>query len=626
MSNSLPDRDMNQTTEELLHCILREKTIRAHFQPIIHIQTRQIYGYEGLIRGPVNTVLHPPTRLFEVATKAGRLAELDLLCRQEVIRRFARLGLPGRLFINVDPFSMIHDNYREGQTLEFIEQAGLSPSQVIIELTETHPVEDVHLMQQALTHYRQMGFRVALDDLGAGYSGLKLWSEIRPDIVKIDRHFIQGVDEDRTKQQFVAAILKIATSLGCRVITEGVETAREYATLRKIGVEMLQGYYFCRPAEVPPISLSPKLFRKETRGAEDEETPTVETLIRPGVSVEATARFLEVGELFTTTPDMESIVVVHNGEVLGLVLRRDFMNLFASLYGKELYGKQPILRFMNRNVMQVEKRTPLEEASYRLTTSLDIHTDEFIILDGCTLAGKGRLLDLLREITKLQVNRARHANPLTLLPGNVPIQQQLQKLFCQSIDFTVCYFDLDNFKPFNDFFGFGRGDKVLQFVSELLTANIDEQENFIGHVGGDDFVAIFRGEHWETRVRRILDQFDESIRGFYNGHIGCVITTMDREGHSRQYGQMTLSVGAVVVRQSSDRCHIDLSEAAAIAKHHAKAMKGSSLFIYELAASQNQALPLPAQSEEDGASEIRVCLDSPGLPPTVVRQSHRSES
>jgi diguanylate cyclase (GGDEF)-like protein len=578
---------MEQRTDTLLHSVIEQQNIKIHFQPIVHLQTRQIYGYEGLTRGPVNTVLYSPTRLFEAATRAGRLAELDLMCRRAVINRFAQLGLPGRLFINVDPFSLVHEHFREGLTLDFIEQAGLNPSQLIIELTETHPVEDVQLMQQAMLHYREMGFRVALDDLGAGYSGLKLWSELRPDIVKIDRHFIQGVDQDRTKQQFVTTILKTATALGCRVITEGVETDREYATLRKIGVEMLQGYYFCRPIEVPPVTISSKLFRKEIRSYEEDESPTVEILLKPAVSVQASAKVLEVGDLFTSTPDLESVVVVHESEVLGLVLRREFMNLYASLYGKELYGKQPILRFINRNV---DRRLPLEEASYRLTTSLDIHTDEFIILDGCCLAGKGRLIDLLHEITKLQVNRARHANPLTMLAGNVPIQQQLQKLFQQHVSFTVCYFDLDNFKPFNDFFGFSRGDKVIRFLSELLMANIDDQIDFIGHIGGDDFVAIFRSHTWQQTVERILKQFDDSIGGLYNGHIGCVITATDREGRSRQYGQMTLSVGAVVVTPSQWHGPVDLSEEASIAKHHAKKMPGSSLYIHLL-----QAEPPPEQ-------------------------------
>lgn len=586
---------MDQTTEALLDSVIRQQDITVHFQPIVHLQTRQIYGYEGLVRGPVNTVLHAPTRLFEAATRTGRLAELDLLCRRVVINRFAQLNLPGRLFINVDPYSLMHEDFIEGLTLEFVEEARLNPSQLIIELTETHPVDDVQLMQQAMIHYRKMGFRVALDDLGAGYSGLKLWSEIRPDIVKIDRHFIQGVDQDRTKQQFVSTILKTATALGCRVITEGVETEGEYATLRKIGVEMLQGYYFCRPVPVPPVTIASKLFRKDLRQVEEEESPAVEMLSRPVISVQATARVLEVGALFTSTPNLESIVVVHETEVLGLVLRREFMDLYASLYGKDLYGKQPILRFINRNVMQVDKRLSLEEASYRLTTSLDIHTDEFIILDDGKLTGKGRLIDLLHEITKLQVSRARHANPLTMLPGNVPIQQQLQKLFRANVPFTVCYFDLDNFKPFNDFFGFSRGDKVLRFISELLSANIDDQSDFIGHIGGDDFVVIFRSVDWQQTVERIQRQFDESIGGLYNGHIGCVISALDREGRERHYGKMTLSVGAVVVRPSTDCCHVDLSEEATLAKHHAKLIAGSSLYIHELA---NQCLLLEPHGAE----------------------------
>ena len=162
---------MESRTEILLHSVIEQHNIQIHFQPIVHLQTRQIYGYEGLIRGPVNTVLHSPTRLFEAATRAGRLAELDLMCRRSVINRFAQLGLPGRLFINVDPYSLVHEHFQEGLTLDFIEHAGLNPSQLIIELTETHPVEDINLMQQAMHHYREMGFRVALDDLGAGYSG-----------------------------------------------------------------------------------------------------------------------------------------------------------------------------------------------------------------------------------------------------------------------------------------------------------------------------------------------------------------------------------------------------------------------------------------------------------------------
>jgi len=562
--------------------ILRQRDLTVYFQPIVCLRNQSIYGYEGLIRGPVNTILYSPTMLFDAATKCGCLAQLDFLCRELVIMQFSRLNLPGLLFINVDPVSILHENYREGKTLDWVKKGKIDSSRVIIELTETQPVDDIPLMQKALAHYRSMGFRVALDDLGAGYSGLKLWSEIKPDIVKVDRHFIQGVDEDRTKQKFLSNIIRTATSMGCKIITEGTETESEYATLRKLGVELIQGYYFSRPKPVPPLEISPSLFRKEERTQENSDSPTVNILMRPTVSIEAATKVLAVGKIFADTPDMESIVIVHGHEVLGMVLKKKFMNMYASLYGKELFGKEPILKFMNRNILQVEKTLPLEEVSYRLTTSLDLYTEEFILLDGCRLAGKARLIDLLHEITKLKVNRARHANPLTLLPGNVPIHKQLQKLFREQHPLTICYFDLDNFKPFNDVFGFSKGDEVIVLVAELLKDNIDEKINFVGHVGGDDFVVIFRENKWKTKVLTILQQFDDRINDFYNGRmVDEELIAIDRHGNSCTYGRMGLSVGAVVIEHVAGFKNIDLAEEAAIAKHHAKCRPGSFLYIHQ---------------------------------------------
>ena len=572
---------LDSSIRSLLECTLEKKDLTAHFQPIVCLANRSIYGYEGLIRGPVNTVIHSPVMLFEAATKFGRVAHLDFLCREKVLQQFSRLNLPGRLFINIDPISILHSDFREGQTLKLVEKAGIDCSRVIIEVTETQPVEDIALMQKVITHYRDMGFRVALDDLGAGYSGLKLWSEIKPDIVKVDRHFIRGVDEDKTKQQFIKTILKTAAAMGCRVITEGVETESEYSMVRKLGAELIQGFYFSRPKAIPPLKISSSLFRKEKREQEDNYTPTAEMLLEPVVSVEATARVLEVGEMFVDMPNMESIVVVHDKEVLGMVLKKEFMNIYASLYGKELYGKDPILKFMNRNILKIDKTLSLEEVSYRLTTAIDLYTEEFIILDGCRLAGKARLIDLLHEITNVRVQQARHANPLTLLPGNVPIQKQLQKLARQQYSFVVCYFDLDNFKPFNDVFGFSRGDEIILMVSELLTANISKPKNFVGHIGGDDFVAIFQEDGWEPQVRKILDQFDGQINLFYDSReVSGDITANDRQGNACSYARMSLSVGAVVVESSADLVDIDLSEEAAIAKHNAKFHPGSHLYIH----------------------------------------------
>ena len=578
----LTETNMHTTLHQELAEVIAHRTVAVEFQPIVNLRSKSIFGYEGLVRGPVESVLHAPIRMFEIALRSGMLAELDYLARELVIEQFSKQDLPGMLFINIHPVTMLHEKYCRGKTLDLLNTAGLDPSRVVIELTETYPIDDMFLMKQAMEHYRGSGFRVALDDLGAGYSKLKLWSEIRPDIVKIDRHFITGINEDRAKQQFITTILKTADALGVQVITEGVENKEEYKTVRKLGIETVQGHYFCRPVTVPPKSPAAKLFRQERRRNKTVDPKTVEDLVKPAFPVQTTTNVYTVGDIFTGTPDLESVVIVQDDEVLGMVLRNEFMNMYASMYGKDLYGKQPIVRFVNRNILQVEKNFSLEDVSYRLTTALDTYTDEFIILDEGKLLGKGKLIDLLHEITSLRIKQARHANPLTLLPGNVPIQEHLFKLSGEFNPYVVCYFDLDNFKPFNDYFGFARGDTVIRFVAELLLANSNEKQDFVGHVGGDDFVIIFCSSDWRSRVDRILVQFDESIAGYYEGHYGETIVACDRKGDLRQYPVMTLSVGAVIVPRHARHYSLDLPGEASVAKHEAKKLKGSVVYIHHI--------------------------------------------
>ncbi|WP_035275875.1 GGDEF domain-containing protein [Desulfogranum japonicum] len=575
---------MSRSLQKELAEIIEHQQITVTFQPIVHLQQRNIYGYEGLIRGPVGTLFHSPTRLFEIAQHSGMLSDIYNLTRQLVFEQFSNMLLPGFLFLNTHPATILNRESEKKTTLDAAREAGLDPSRIIIELTATYPIDDVMLIRQTMEHYRRSGFAIALDDLGDGYSQALLWSETRPDIVKIDRDVIAGIDEDRQKQRFISTVLKHTHDLGIRVIIEGVEGLEEYKTIRKIGAEMAQGYYFCRPARVPPKSIAPKIFRRDRRTAGSFEKMTIEELAKPAFPVQATVNVYSVGDIFTGAPELESVVILQNNDVLGMVLRSDFMNIYASMYGKDLYGKQPIAKFINRNTLQVEKHLPLEEVSYRLTTALNTYTDEFIILDNGKLLGKGKLIDLLHEITKLRIIQARYANPLTLLPGNVPIQEHLQYISNKNEPYVVCYFDLDNFKPFNDFFGFARGDKVIRFVSDLLVSNSDEKIDFVGHVGGDDFILIFRSVDWRSKVENILTLFDKSISSYYEGHQGDTLDACDRNGKRQQYAIMSLSVGAVVVPQSLDYYSIDLPGEASLAKHEAKKKAGSSMHIRYLKA------------------------------------------
>lgn len=172
-------------TEQLsaLDSILAHGDLHCLFQPILSLSERRLVGYEALTRGPSNSPLHSPLALFAVARQCGRLSELELLCRQRAFSRFRDIQGDAMLFLNVSPESLLEAGHPPGRTLQLLQQLGISPNRVVIELTEQTPIDDFDLLDTALHHYRAMGFSIALDDLGAGYSSLRLWSELRPDYV-----------------------------------------------------------------------------------------------------------------------------------------------------------------------------------------------------------------------------------------------------------------------------------------------------------------------------------------------------------------------------------------------------------------------------------------------------------
>lgn len=227
--------------------ILRSGTISTLFQPILAAGSRQIIGYEALSRGPSNSPLHSPMTLFTIARQSGQLLELDMLCRRRAIERFASSNLPGKLFLNILPETLLDHQHSSGRTLQMLQREGLTPERVVIELTEQSPIDDYQLLQRALQHYRSMGFSIALDDLGAGYSGLRLWTEMRPEYVKIDRYFIDGIHLDPLKREFVGSILRMAKASRAQVVAEGIELKEELDVLEQLGAEMLQGFWLGRP-------------------------------------------------------------------------------------------------------------------------------------------------------------------------------------------------------------------------------------------------------------------------------------------------------------------------------------------------------------------------------------------
>ncbi|HEU4708302.1 MAG TPA: EAL domain-containing protein, partial [Methylophilaceae bacterium] len=239
--------------------IIRKRQLSAIFQPIVNMQDASIIGYEGLIRGPSDSPLHSPLMLFQAARDCGQAVEIEYLSRAIVLNTFAKLGVQGKLFLNVNPDTLLMEGWRSGETLRCIAASGLKSEQVVIELTENSSTLEYQVLREATQYYRAMGFQIAMDDLGEGFSSLRMWAEIRPDFVKIDKHFIQNIHLDPIKLQFVRSIQEIARNSGCHTIAEGIETHAELVAIHGLGVSYGQGYHLGHPQARPETQMTPNI-------------------------------------------------------------------------------------------------------------------------------------------------------------------------------------------------------------------------------------------------------------------------------------------------------------------------------------------------------------------------------
>lgn len=564
--------------------ILNRGAVSSLFQPIVSSLEKRVVGYEALSRGPSDSPLHSPLTLFAAARHHGMLTELEMLCRSRAISRFCALGLPGKLFLNISPESLLEQQHYSGGTLAMLEASGLTPDRVVIELTEQSPIDDVTLLQTALHHYRNMGFSIALDDLGAGYSSLRLWSELHPEYVKIDRHFIDGIHHDPIKREFVSSILQMAKASRARVIAEGIEQPEELAVLEEIGIDWVQGYWLGRPASVPdvkPEQLAERLSQQHISG-NNEDAP-IHSLLLPIPGLHESTLVQTVLERFQQQPTLNTLAILDDHQrPIGAVQRHALSQTMLKPFAQEIYSRKPIRKLMDEDCLLVDIRQSLQRVSRLLTSRARQRLeDDFIIIDQGIYKGLGRGIDVLRQITELKLQQARHANPLTLLPGNIPIQQCLERLLEQQLDAQLCYVDLDNFKPFNDLYGYGKGDEVLLALAQLLRELCDPQKDFVGHIGGDDFMLVMRSRDWRHRLNQLDQRFQQLCRSLYRPeHIQDQgFSAPDREGNWRKHDLLNLSIGVLQLsgKQTAKLDPALLAEHASKAKHEAKKIRGFSI-------------------------------------------------
>ena len=498
---------------------LNGNMLSSVFQPILDIRQQNVLGYEALVRGPVGSSLHEPAALFAAARADDDLLRLSLVCIQAALQAFSAQKLAGKLFVNISPRLLTLPAFQRERPFDCLAQLNLTPERIVIELTEDDPVRDFELVHDALLHYRATGFQIAMDDMGQGFSSLRLWSALKPEYVKADKHFVTGIARDPVKLQFLKAMQALAESAGSAIIAEGIESADDLRLVRELGIAYGQGYLIGTPTAVAATSLphavslsladaripvQPAARYRHAMEVRAEQFKRDDAPISPRISPRAS--LLEAEALFQAANHIHSLAVVDNDQPVGLLARHHLREGSGSNNGRARHDQRGD-ESGSLSVHDVMQEAPLiVDATLSLSALADLLSkaapqqlaDGFMIKRQGKFFGLGIVGDVLRVLNESNQSAARYANPLTLLPGPVPINQRIERLLASRVGFKVCAVEIYPMKGFNDSFGFEVGDSLIAAAADSFVQSLDPNLDFVGHFYGNRFLLILQTERAET--------------------------------------------------------------------------------------------------------------------------------
>jgi diguanylate cyclase (GGDEF)-like protein len=567
-----------------LERLLEDEALYPVFQPILNLSKPGIYAHEALIRGPRGTPLHTPDALLKAAAEEHLLFEFEYAAISTALRTWGHTKAPGLLFINISASALMHlcKTLGADELMEQIADSGVLPRELVLEITEHERIADMDLLSDTLSSLRGRGIGLALDDFGDGHSSLRLWSQLKPDIVKIDRYFIKNVSTQGDKVKTIQALQQIATIFGSQLVAEGIETADDLRVLRDMGLAFGQGYFLGYPETAPAISVGadsllvlnerqiavfPELSRAASSGQIRNLAITPAPTVVEGNSNDFVAR------IFLGNAALHALAVLDGERPVGIINRAQFMNEYSKLYYREVWGRKSCATHVNLEPRIVERDHSVDELVGILTSQDQRYlSDGFIVTENGRYVGLGTGDQLVRSVTETRIEAARHANPLTFLPGNIPISQHIERLLKKQVNFVACYADLNNFKPYNDYYGYWRGDEMIRLIAGIAMEHCDSQRDFLGHVGGDDFLLLFQSPDWLERCERMVENFNVRALEMFDEKARVVggIHAEDRHGVQRFFPCTTVSIGAVAIDGHEYTKAEEVANLAAVAKHHAK--------------------------------------------------------
>lgn len=536
------------------------------FQPIIYSHSGKIYAVEALLRN-VNEIpgLMSIDDLFDLAFNDDYLYELDLQLREKAISKFAKIKQSNlKLFYNLDNRIIYNKNYSQGNTAKILKKYNLNKDSICFELSEKGTAIEQNALSTMLQRYKESGYKIAIDDFGIGVSGLKLLYFSEAHIIKLDRFFITNIDQDSKKKLFCSSIIEMAHIMGMQVIAEGIETAKEFYTCKDIGADFIQGYLVQKPTtNIDKIEKIYKniysLISEDKRASQKNfiDEKFIENILPLNVNTSLYDLFLHFKE---NTKSHFVPITDEFGNFLGIIYESDIKKISYSQYGLSLAQN----RTFSSTLLKYIKPALSVEISWGIDKILEIYNLNsnnslgIFITSSDKYIGFINLNSLLTLSYKRNIEIATNQNPLTKLPGNNQIEKFIDKSFKKNQkDIThIIYFDFNDFKPFNDIYGFRQGDRAILIFSELLQKRYSK-DSFIAHIGGDDFFVGLKNKDKEDvfeLTSNIQDEFRNSAKNIYSKEDkkNGFIISKDRFNEKRRFELLSVSAAIIEINSKSD--------------------------------------------------------------------------
>jgi len=528
--------------------------IRSVFQPIISLTDGIVIGYEALSRGPQNSCMQNPEVLLDIAKECDKLWELEELFRSRALENIYNSKLNVKIFLNIDPLIIDTLKFKNSFTREYLKKYHLDCENIIFEITERDMIKNMNSFKETIEYCKSQNYQIAIDDAGSGNSGLNRICHIKPHYIKLDMELIRDIDKCSTKQAVVKGMCEFSRLTDCNLIAEGIETEDELKALIDIGVQFGQGYFIQRPEEyiLPIMDDVIDTIKRLNVKESDQYGYNIANVYISSISkkiepLEPDVLVSDVDSKFKKDQNLLGICIVDNGEVKGSVTRNSFYSKLGWQYGYSLYSSKAISNIMNINFLSVDYKMPIDMViKLAMSRSKDTLYDHITVTKDSKYYGLVTIKDLIEKTIEIEVDNARHSNPLTGLPGNVIIEQNLEKCIFSKEDYCVLYFDIDNFKPYNDVYGFENGDKIIKFLAKVINSKIS-CGNFIGHIGGDDFIVIMCTWEVDKICETIIKDFESLALELYdekdleNGYI----TAQNRHGVVEKFPLVSVSIAGL---------------------------------------------------------------------------------